>query len=427
MPTARLESPPRTHAPTATASAPRSFATRLAAPLALAALAPLLACGGGDAEDESGSGAIKVGAIFDLTGPTSDVGTFYADGIRGYVEWLNQNGGLDGQGRQIELLAQDYGYKVDQAEQLYSQFVGEGAVAFMGWGTGDTEALRGRIAEDEIPFMSASYSHVLGNPEEAPFNFLSGTSYTHQFQIVLDWMLAAAQEAGEPAPTRIAVMHNASPFGLSPIEQGGRVYATSLGLQLDAIEMPRGATDFTAELTRIKNAGIRHVVFQNTSGPVAVVLRGAQSLGLDLDFACLNWCSNAVLTELAGDAAEGVLGSILYAPPGEGVTGLDDAAAFLESQGSSIEEKGLLFGQGWWTMGLLAEGMRRALAASTDNSIDGDDIRRALETFDDFETGGVTAPVSFSPTDHRGMKGMRIFEVQEGRWTPRSGLLTATD
>ena len=94
------------------------------------------------------------GAIFDLTGPTSDVGTTYTEGIRYYDDWLNENGGVDGQ--PVELLFQDYGYRVDQAEQLYSQFVQEGAVAFMGWGTGDTEALRGRVAQDQVPFMSAS-------------------------------------------------------------------------------------------------------------------------------------------------------------------------------------------------------------------------------------------------------------------------------
>jgi branched-chain amino acid transport system substrate-binding protein len=391
-----------------------------------ATLLVLQACGGAsDGETDPANAPIKVGAIFDLTGPTSDVGTLYAEGIRSYVSWLNENGGIDGAGRQIELLSQDYGYKVDQAEQLYSQFVGEGAVVFMGWGTGDTEALRGRIAEDEIPFMSASLSHVLGDPNEAPYNFLSGTSYTDQFEIVLDWMLTAASEAGEAAPTTIAVMHNPSPFGLSPIEQGGREYAASRGVDLEAIEMPRGSTDFTAELTRINNAGIRHVVFQNTSGPVAVVLRGARSLGIDLHFACLNWCSNNVLTELAGDAAEGVLGSILYAPPGPGITGLDVAATYLESQGASIEDKGLLFGQGWWTMGLMTEGIRRALAQSADGTVRGADIRRALETLRDFETGGVTAPVTYTASDHRGMKGMRIFDVQNGNWTPRSELLTA--
>ena len=44
----------------------------------------LTACGGGG-DDGGEAETIKVGAIFDLTGPTSDVGTPYGEGIKGYV------------------------------------------------------------------------------------------------------------------------------------------------------------------------------------------------------------------------------------------------------------------------------------------------------------------------------------------------------
>ena len=386
--------------------------------LVLCAVLGLAACGGGgDATADPTSGPIKVGAVFDLTGPTSDVGTIYAEGIRGYVDWLNQNGGVDG--RNIDLLYQDYAYKVDQAEQLYSQFIGEGVVAFQGWGTGDTEALRGRIASDHIPFMSASLSHVLGDPAEAPYNFLSGTSYSHQIMIVLDWLV----ETGRTAP--VALMHNPSPFGLSPFQQGGREYATALGLELTAHEMPRGATDYSAELTRIAQSGAETVIFQNTSGPVAVALKNARDLRLDLTFVTLNWCTNEVLIELAGEVAEGVVGSVIFAPPGEGVEGLTAADAYLRTQGSSIDEKGLLYSQGWWVMALMTEGIRRA--AADGGAVTGERIKAALETLDGFETGGVTAPVSYTPTDHRGIKGMRLFEVQDGTWVPLTGIRTAKD
>ncbi len=382
----------------------------------LGILSLMSACGGdreAAVDSTSPDAPIKVGAIFDLTGVTSDVGTTYAEGIRAYVDWRNENGGING--RPIDLLYQDYGYKVDQAEQLYSQYVGEGAVAFMGWGTGDTEALRGRIADDHIPFMSASYSHVLGEPGEAPYNFLSGTSYTHQLMIMLDYM-----REQDPGLSQVALMHHPSPFGLSPYQQGGREYAESVGVTLEAFEMPRGATDYTAQLTRIADSGIEWIVFQTTSAPVATALRNADDLGLDLRFACLNWCSNEVLTSLAGSAAQGVLGSVIYSPPITGVEGLADAQAYLDGRGESLREKGLLFVQGWWTMGIMAEGIERA--AATGEPVTGQAIKAALETLDGFETGGVTAPVSYSSSDHRGIKGMRIFSVNDATWEPATDL-----
>ena len=372
-------------------------------------------CGGGGAD----SGAIKVGAIFDLTGATADVGTDYGDGVRGFADWVNSRGGIGG--RPIDLIYQDYGYQVDRAEQLYTQFVGEGAVIFMGWGTGDTEALRLRIAEDEIPFSSASLSHRLGDPAEAPYNFLLATTYSDQFRIALQWI---ADNHGEGTPI-VALMHNASPFGLSPARQGGTEFAEALGIDLTLYEMPRGAVDYTAEFSRIRQSGAEYVVFQNTSGPAAVALQGARSLGLDVTFFCLNWCSNAQVVQLAGDAAEGLMGTMPYAPLSVDVPGTRLIREYLESRGVSAEGKTNAYTQGWWTFAAFAEGMRRVLAAGEE--LTGANIKAALETFTDFDMGGVTAPVTFTPTDHRGSKGLRIFRVEGGTWTPFTDFVQAPE
>ncbi len=389
--------------------------TTLRAGAGVTAAVLVAACGGGGtAPDEN---AIKVGAIFDLTGPTADVGTDYGDGVRGFADWINRQGGIEG--RQIDLVFQDYGYQVDRAEQLYSQFVNEGAVIFMGWGTGDTEALRVRVAEDEIPFSSASLSHRLGDPAEAPYNFLLATTYSDQFRIALDWI---ANHHGEGTP-RVALMHNASPFGLSPANQGGIEHAEARGIDLTLHEMPRGAVDFTAELSRIRRSGARYVVFQNTSGPAAVALRNARSLGLDATFLCLNWCSNAQVVRLAGDAAEGLMGTMPYAPLSVDVPGTRVIREYLRSRGMSPEDRTNAYTQGWWTFAAFAEGMRRVLAAG--GELTGPGIKAALETLTDYDMGGVTAPVTLTPTDHRGSKGLRIYRVEGGAWVPLTDFIQA--
>lgn len=85
--------------------------------LSLIAFGLTTACGTQD-EGTDGPAPIKVGAIFDLTGSTSDVGAIYAEGIRGYVDCVNEHGGIEG--HELDLIFQDYAYKVDQAEQLYT-------------------------------------------------------------------------------------------------------------------------------------------------------------------------------------------------------------------------------------------------------------------------------------------------------------------
>ena len=360
---------------------------------------------------------IKVGAIFDLTGPTADVGTDYADGMRDFVDWLNGRGGIEG--RQIDLMYQDYAYQVNRAEQLYRQFASEGAVVFMGWGTGDTEALRPFVAADQIPFSSASLSHVLGDPADAPYNFLVATSYSDQFRIALDW-IDRHHGGGRPV---VALMHNASPFGTSPARLGGMEFAEARGIDLTLYEMPRGAVDYTAEFSRIRQSGAQYVVFQNTSGPAAVALRNAASLGLDATYICLNWCANELLVRLAGNASEGTLGTIPYVPLSVDVPGTRVILEYLEAKGESHAGKTTAYTQGWWTFAVFAEGMRRVLVAGKE--LNGTNIKVALETLTEFDMQEVTAPLTFTPTDHRGSKGLRIFRVEDGEWVPITEYIAA--
>lgn len=67
--------------------------------------------------------------------------------------------------------------------------------------------------------------------------------------------------------------------------------------------------------------------------------------------------------------------------------------------------------------------MRRVLAAG--GELTGANIRAALETFTDHDMGGVTVPVTFTPTDHRGSKGLRIFRVEGGTWVPFTDFVQA--
>ena len=87
----------------------------------------------------------------------------------------------------------------------------------------------------------------------------------------------------------------------------------------------------------------------------------------------------------------------------------------------SLAEKGMLYGQGWTTMRLMAEGIRRAAEAG---EVTGDSIKAALEGLQGFDTGGVTAPVTFGPNDHWGVDGMRLYRVEGGQWRPLTGMRT---
>ncbi|MBT3336860.1 MAG: ABC transporter substrate-binding protein [Anaerolineae bacterium] len=390
----------------------------LFAALVVAAMV-LTACGGGGGDADT---SIKVGAIHDLTGPTSDVGTPYAEGIKGYVAWRNANGGIEG--RQVELISADYAYKVDQAELLYTQYVQEGVVVFQGWGTGDTEALRGKIAADKIPFMSASYSAGLLDMEAAPYNFLVGTSYSDQAIIAIRWAMDDWAAAGNEGMPSVVLTHHDSPFGQSPVEDAA-AFAEANGVAFISLPMPGGVTDYVAELAQMQQFGANYVIVHTVSSPAAVMVKDAASQGMtdSVAFVCMNWCADEGFIELAGDAAEGVIGTIPFAPPSVPVDGHADADAWLKEQGSSLSEASLHYTQGWWTMALMAEGIEIVL--KNGDELTGENIKAALETVQNFDTGGVTSPLSFSATSHRGNTSLRLYEVQGGSWAAISDYISA--
>lgn len=381
----------------------------------------LAACGGGGA---ASSEPIKIGALFDMTGPTSDVGKSYAAGERAFIEWKNANGGV--QGRKLELIAADYEYKPPKAEELYTQYVTQDkVVAFAGWGTADTEALKGKITQDKIPFISASYSATLANPSETPYNFLVGTTYSDQLVIAQKWALEDWKAKGNSAAPKFAYLFNDSPFGRSPLADG-KAHAKANGVA-DPLETPspRGATDLTAQLTQIKDFGANYVFIQNTSAPAALALKNAKSLGLTpaMQFVCLNWCSDELLIKLAADAAEGVIGAIPFAPPASGAEGAKQALDYAKAQNIDLAGSELHFVQGWWSMAILVEGIERA--AKDGKPLTGENIKAALETLKDFSTGNVAAPITFTATDHSGNKTLRIYQVKNGVWAPITDAMSA--
>ncbi|HEV7865652.1 MAG TPA: ABC transporter substrate-binding protein [Acidimicrobiia bacterium] len=372
-----------------------------------------VACGKDSKKDASSGSStttkedIKIGAIFDLSGATADVGTPYSEGIKDYVEYKNAAGGVEG--HKLALKWQDFGYKVPQAEQLYQQYVSEGSKVFMGWGTADTEALRPRVTADKIPFMSASYAETLADPKVTPFNFFPGASYSQQMRIALQYI--ADQNAKKHV--EVAVFHNDSPFGTSPLEDGKKYIADKkLDIGFKNYPMPAGATDYVAQIGQAKSQGAKYIIIQNVSSPASKLATNLAAQKSTAQIMCLNWCADELFIKLAGPAAEKMIGVMPFSPPVAGVAGLETINDFLKAKNTDASAKGLHYVQGWYTMASMTEGIANALKANGDK-VDGDSIKAGLEKISDFKTG-VSDPITFSSDYHAGLKSAPLFQVEGG-------------
>lgn len=363
---------------------------------------------GGQAAAPAAAGAtIKLGGIFDLTGGTGDVGTPYSEGVRDYVEFVNSKGGVNG--RKIDLIWQDYAYKVPQAVDLYKKLVTQDkVVAIYGWGTGDTEAMKELIAKDKIPYVSGSLSENLRDPSKTPYNFLVAATYSDQARMALKWI--AQQKPG----AKVGFVYNDTPFGKSPLGDA-KEFAQKLGLNwVGEVVVALNATEAATQMLELQKKGAEYALIQETTNATVVTLKEAKKLGLKTQFIGLNWAADEGVVKNAGDAAEGYIGVIPFAFPYEsGRPGMKEIQEYLSAKGKKLEEKTQKYVQGWVSAKVIVDAI-----AQVKGEVTGESIKAALESFRNHDLGGLAAPVTFTDKDHAGAKTTRLYQVKNGRFEP---------
>ncbi len=382
--------------------------------LAAAVVVALAAATGGQARTQA---TIKIGALCDLSGPTSDIGTSYCKGESHYIAWFNSRGGFVNKDK-VAFTGVDYAYNVARALQLYASQA-EGAVAFLGWGTADTTALSARVTADKLPFLSASYAEQLTDPKDTPYNFVVATNYSAQAQIALK------QIAKDGRKHEVAFFHNNSAFGTAPLE-GAREYIKqkNLNIGVRAYPMITGTTAFDAQLLQARQQGADYIIIQNVPTPAAILAKDVQRLGLNAKIVCLNYCASEIFVRLAGAASNGVLAVQPFTPVSYQVAGMKAPAAYLKARGSSLAAEGLGYLAGWYTAAVLVEGINNVLRAKKD--VTGPNIKDALESMPAFVTGKVTFPIKFRAQGnvaHDGMKGSRVYTIRNGKFVKTTGFV----
>src|SRR3979490_905649 len=276
--------------------------------LSTASLALLLGAAAGAAQAQ-----IALGHLADYSGPTSDVGTPFGQGVADTYAWINKNGGING--TKVNLDTVDYGYQVPRAIAQYKKWSGTDKVAaILGWGTADTEALTGFLAEDKIPDISASYAAALSDPtgaggkaKPAPYNFFYGPSYSDAVRGMLTWAAEDWKSKGKPGKPKFVHMGANHPYPNAP-KAAGEALATELGFEvLPPLVFAMAPGDYSAQCLSLKSSGANYAYLGNTSGSNISVLKACKTAGVDVQFMGNVWGMDENAAKTAGDAADGVI------------------------------------------------------------------------------------------------------------------------
>lgn len=351
---------------------------------------------------------IKVGGIFDLTGITSDVGKPFAQGVRDGVAWLNQNGGVNG--KKIKLIDSDYAYKIPEAVSLYKRLVNDEKVVLInGWGTGDTLALKDFVNQEKIPYVSASFAGDLTDPKKTPYNFFVAPSYSDQLRAWLSWVKADWKDKSRNP--KVAFFYGDNAYGKAPMEAGRR-FCKENGIDLvDEEILPGNFQDATSQLLNMKAKGADYAYVNVTTTGVSLLLKGAKALGLKTKFGSNPYGFSETLPMVARDTAEGVTGVVPHVPFGTDVPGMKRLVDFHKANHPN-DTHDAMYVRGWSTFLVWAEGLKRADKAG---QLNGPGVKAALETLKDFDMGGLTSPVTYTPDDHRPSTKTPVYQIQGGK------------
>jgi branched-chain amino acid transport system substrate-binding protein len=256
---------------------------------------------------------ISLGHLTDYSGPTSDVGTPFGQGVADTYAWINKNGGING--AKINLDTVDYGYQVPRAIAQYKKWSGADKVsAIMGWGTADTEALTGFVAQDQIPDISGSYAAALADPtgaggkaKAAPYNFFYGPTYSDALRAELTWAAEDWKARGKSGKPKFVHMGANHPYPNAP-KAAGEAIAKELGFEvLPPLVFALSPGDYSAQCLSLKSAGANYAYLGNTAASNISVMKACKTAGVDVQFLSNVWGMDENAAKAAGDAADGVV------------------------------------------------------------------------------------------------------------------------
>ena len=336
--------------------------------------------------------AIKVGAIFAVTGPASFLGGPEARSAAMAVARINREGGINGE--QIELIVKDSAGSPEKAVSFAKQLIEEErVVAIIGPSTsGESMAVK-KIAEDgRTVLISCAAAEVIVDPV-ASYVFKTPQKDSFAARKIF-------AEMQRQSITTIAVASGNDGFGKAGKEQLEKL-APEFSIRLALSETyDSKATDLSALVAKMKaTPGIQAVVNWSVAPAQAIIAKNMRQGNWRVPLFQSHGFGNIRYAEAAGAAAEGIIfpcGLLLVA---ESLPDAHPQKPLLMQYKTEYEtlhkEEASAFG------GYAYDALNMVAAAVRTGGTDRARVRDALEGLRNFT--GVGGVFSFSPKDHNGL------------------------
>lgn len=260
------------------------------------AMAGLTGCG-----NKTDDNTIKIGFVGPLTGDCSQDGIACKEAAQLAVQEINDAGGIDG--KQVELVAYDDKSDPKEAAIVANKLAEDTSILGVVGHYNSSCTLSGAPIYNKAGVVEVAYgSSAPAVTDAGDYTFRVLNSDDMQGALVADW---AVNELGYK---NCAIVYENSDYGLGNAEsfkKAAQGYGATIVSEDSYIT---GQTkDFTSILTNIKNSDAEMIFVGGLYNECAMMLKQAQTVGLDIQMMSTDGVFSPSLIELSGEAGEGFL------------------------------------------------------------------------------------------------------------------------
>lgn len=272
---------------------------------------------------------IYLGVLADLTGPFSGNVVDLIDAQLAFWARLNEQGGIAG--RQVELLIVDTGYSLERHQTLYADLVDRVVMFSHSTGSPHTASIAADLVADDRLAIPVSWYSGWADPGLGANVLEVGSNYCLEAMNALSF-LAQAHVAQFGELPSIAIATDAGDYG-GDSAAGARYAADQLGLAIafDGDGQIAFGGDLSGVIGGIAASGADYAWLATDPISMSTIVAGALTLGYQGAWsgAMPSFSPRLLDTALGDYLSQAWFLSVLYAPIGADVPGMDDVYTVL--------------------------------------------------------------------------------------------------
>jgi branched-chain amino acid transport system substrate-binding protein len=380
----------------------------------LATSAALAFAAGAAAQTQGVSkGEIVIGTMQDLSGPIVAFSKQLVAGMNMRVDELNAQGGING--RKLKLVVEDHGYDPKKAVLATQKLVQKDKIFAMVGTIGTPTALPSMpiLFDKNIPHL---FPLTAAREMYEPLHKLKYSFAATYFDQMRSGVKHLVKLKGSK---KVCTMYQDDDFGVE-VMRGAEAGLKDINMTLaERTTYKRGATDFSSQVARMRDAGCDLVVLGTIIRETLGAIGTARKLGWGVEFVGSSAAYTELIHKLGGPAMNG-----FYATNTINMPYMDDASKNVRDWANRYKERykedpAVFSVYGYQVIDLFVQ-----IADKTGANLTTDNFIKTLENFSSTRDMFGSDAMSFTKTKHLGSNRSRLSQIVGGKWTPITDYIT---